>query len=70
MKVYSDVDFYTKTRNHRKTLQKSSEKRKKQQPTENQKNTEYRNTNWARFLHLACQGEVRTLAPSSVTPLL
>jgi len=29
MKVYPDVQFYTKTRNHRKTVQKTSEKRKK-----------------------------------------
>jgi len=29
MKVYTAVDFYTKTLNHRKTVQKTSEKRKK-----------------------------------------
>ena len=39
MKVYTAVDFYTKTINHRKTVQKTSEKRKKQQSTENQNNT-------------------------------
>ena len=42
MKVHQNVDFYTITRNQRKAVQKISEKRKKQ-PTENQKNTEYRN---------------------------
>jgi len=43
MKVYPDVDFYTKTRYHWRTVQKTSEKHKKQQPTENQKNTEHIN---------------------------
>jgi len=40
------------------SIGKYSEKRKKtQQPTENQKNTEYRNRRYgARFLYLACQG--------------
>jgi len=32
-----NVDVYTKTLNHRKNIQKSSEKRKKQQPNEDQK---------------------------------
>jgi len=51
------VDVYTTTPNHLKTLQKTSEKRKKQQPAENQKNTKHQNINYvrARFLHLACQ---------------
>jgi len=40
MKAFPDVDFCTKIRNHRKTVQKTPKKRKKQQPTENQKNTE------------------------------
>jgi len=39
MVVNPDVDGYAKARNHRK----NSEKRKKQQPTENQKNTKHRN---------------------------
>jgi len=30
--VFPDVDFYTNTRNHRKTVQKTSEKRKKTTP--------------------------------------
>jgi len=37
------VDVYTKTRHHQKTLLKHSKKPKKQQSTENQKNTKYRN---------------------------
>jgi len=44
MKVYPDVDFYTTTRNHRKTVQRTPEKRKKQQPTEYQNNADYRNS--------------------------
>ena len=39
MKVNTDVDFYTETQNHRKTLWKTSEKHKTQQTTENRKNT-------------------------------
>jgi len=45
MKEYSDVDCYTKTQNTRKTGQKFSKHIKVQQPTENQKNAEYRNIN-------------------------
>jgi len=58
MKVYPDVDFYTKTRIHPKTVQKTSSNPKKQQPIENQKDTEYRNISYmgAQFLHLAGQG--------------
>jgi len=45
MKVYPDVDFYTKTQVHGKTVhsKKLPKNAKKTQPTENQKNTEYRN---------------------------
>jgi len=48
------------------------EKRKKQQLTENQNSTAYRNISKMgdQFLHLAYQGEVCTLALQSVTPLL
>jgi len=36
MKVYPNVDIYTvPQQNHRKTVQKTSKKRKTQQPTEN-----------------------------------
>jgi len=40
MIVTPDVDVYTETWNRRKALRKTE---KKQQPTENQKNTKYRN---------------------------
>jgi len=55
--MYPDVDFYTTTRYHRKTVQKLPRNAKKQQPTENKNNTEYRNLSQmgTRFLHLACQ---------------
>ena len=43
MVVNPIVDVYTKTRNHQKTLLKHSKKTRKQQSTENQKNTKYRN---------------------------
>jgi len=39
MMVNPDVDPHTKTRNHRKTTKNA----KKEQPTENQTNTKYRN---------------------------
>jgi len=51
MIVNPDVDVYTKTLIHRKTLRKTQKK----QPTENQKNAKYRNMSGVRFLHLACQ---------------
>jgi len=41
--VNLDVDVSQKTRNNLKNIQKSSDKRKTQQPTENPKNTIYRN---------------------------
>ena len=47
-----DVDYYTKTLHHRKTLRKTNK-----QPTENQKNTKLILSQvGAQFMHLACQG--------------
>jgi len=44
MKMYLNADIYTvQKRNHRKTVQKTSEKRKTKQLTENQKNPEKKN---------------------------
>jgi len=63
--VNPDVDAYTKTRNHRKTLRKTQKK----QFTENQKNSKYQNTSSvrARFLHLTCQGRFAPLPLFSYT---
>jgi len=64
--------LYIKTRNHQKIAVQNLPKHEKNHGlTENQKSTEYRNINkmGTQFLHLSCQGEVRTLEPPSVTPL-
>ena len=37
--MHPDENGYTETPNHRKMLWKTSEKRKKRQPTDNQRNT-------------------------------
>jgi len=57
-------DVHAKTRIDRKTLEKSQ---KKQQSTENQSNTKYRNISrvGAQFLLLACQGAILIPAPVS-----
>ena len=62
MKVYPDVDFNIL----------KHEFAEKQQLTENQKTTEYRNKckMGANVFHLLVKGEVRTLDTSPVKPLL
>jgi len=66
MIVNPHVDGCTKILNQPKILY-SEKRKKKQKPTENQKKNKYRNTGQvrARFLHLACQGAVRTPVPVS-----
>ena len=63
MIVNRDVDFYAKTRYHRKTL------RKAQKTTKNWKPKEYYIPNfklsWVRFSHLSCQEAVLTPTPVS-----
>jgi len=59
----------TNTRNHRKTFREIFEKRSKQKPTKNQKNTKYRNTGGALFTLSLPGGAARTPTPPSVTPL-
>jgi len=49
MKVYPDVDFHTKTGNHRETVQKTSEKGKKTTYWK-QKNAEYSKPRLIRIL--------------------
>jgi len=66
--VIPDVDVYTKTQNHRKTLWKTSKKCKKTKPVVPQrKNTIYSNINdmGAGFLQLACQRQLTHLPPVS-----
>jgi len=59
MKLYPDADFYIlKPKLPENNSPKTSEKRKKQHLTENQKSTEYRNISkmGAQFFHLDGQG--------------
>ena len=63
MIVNPEMDCCTKTLDYRKKTQKNA---KKQESTENQKNTKYRNITQvgARFLHLTCQGDGSAALPS------
>jgi len=73
MKVYPDMDFYTKTPNHQKTVQKTlknTQKTKIYWKPEKYWIPKYKLNAGTQFLHLAWHREVCTLASPSVTPLL